>query len=254
MTFFSEHQDLLWATVVAVDLSLTLMMYRLFGKTGLYAVVVVNLILSNLQGPKLTIIFGLETSLGVILYAGIYFATDLLSEKYGRREANRAVMLGFATSVIVVVAMSVSLLFQPSPGKVLAEDAHRALTTLFAFTPHFVFGSLLVYLISQRLDVRIFHALKGKTCGRHLWLRNNLSTLTAQAVDTALYTTIVWWPLFLDRQPDLSMGEAFRMAYTLALAKYFFKVLIALVDTPFIYLARNWDVKSQDWRGEPDKD
>jgi len=247
MEFFAQHQNLLWIVVVAVDLFLTLLMYRFFGKMGLYAVVVLNIMLSNIQGPKLTVIFGLETSLGLILYAGIYFATDLLSEKYGKREANRSVMLGFGTSVIVVIMMSFSLMFLPSTERQMAQDTHSALMTLFNFTPHFVLGSLFVYLVSQNLDVWIFHYIKHKTKGKHLWLRNNVSTMLSQAVDTVLYTMIVWWPLFLDKQPELTTLEALQVAFSLALAKYFFKVLIALIDTPFIYLAKDWDVNKHDW-------
>lgn len=248
--FFAQHQDLLWVLVVAVDLGLTLVMFRLFGKMGLYGVIVLNIMLSNLQGPKLTTIFGLETSLGLILYAGIYFATDLLSERYGKREANRAVMMGFATSLIVVAVMSFSLMFLPVADKPMAVESHEALMALFSFTPHFVLGSLFVYLVSQNLDVWVFHYLKERTNGRHLWLRNNVSTLTSQAVDTVLYTLVVWWPLFLDKQPELSVWDALEIAFYLALAKYFFKVLIALIDTPFIYWARTWNVDEKDWHSE----
>ncbi len=245
--FFTNHQDLLWLLVVFVDLSITLLLFRLFGKMGLYSIVVLNIMLSNIQGPKLTVIFGLETSLGLILYAGIYFATDLLSEKYGKREANRAVMLGFATSVVVVVMMSFSLLFLPSADRQMALDTHSALLTLFNFTPHFVLGSLFVYLVSQNLDVWIFHYIKHKTKGKHLWLRNNVSTISSQAVDTVLYALIVWWPLFWEKNPELGMMAALVAAFQLALAKYLFKVIIALLDTPFIYLAKDWDVSKHDW-------
>jgi len=181
----------------------------------------------------------MQTSLGLILYSGIYFATDLLSEKYGRREANRAVLLGFATSVIIVIMISLSLLFLPSvfpSDRETAEAAHEALAMLFDFTPRFVFGSLFVYLVSQSLDVWIFHYIKHKTKGKHLWLRNNLSTICSQAVDTILYSLIVWWSIF-----DLMT------AFHLAAAKYVFKVIIALFDTPFIYLAREWNVDHRDW-------
>jgi uncharacterized integral membrane protein (TIGR00697 family) len=209
-------------------------MYRLFGKMGLYAIVILNIMLSNLQGPKLTIIFGLETSLGLILYSGIYFATDLLSERYGKREGTRAVLLGFATSVIMVIMMSLSLLFLPS--KPFAIEIHEAITVLFDFTPLFVFGSLFVYLVSQSFDVWIFHYIKEKTKGRHLWLRNNLSTMTSQAIDTVLYAVIVWAPIV-----------GLKVAFQLSLAKYLFKVIIAALDTPFIYWARSWDVSKRDW-------
>ncbi|OQY50437.1 MAG: VUT family protein [Candidatus Parabeggiatoa sp. nov. 2] len=237
--FFATHQDLLWLLTVAIDLSLTLLLYRLFGKMGLYTIVILNIMLSNLQGPKLTVIFGMETSLGVILYSGIYFATDLLSEKYGKREGQRAVLLGFAASVILVVMVYISLLFLPSDTPKNAEFAtniHQAMVTLFNFTPLFVFGSLFAYLITQSFDVWIFHYIREKTQGRHLWLRNNVSTISSQALDTLLYAGVVWGPIV-----------GFWYAIELALAKYIIKIIIALIDTIFIYWARNWDMSDKDW-------
>lgn len=242
--FFAQHQDLLWVATVCIDLSLTLVLYRLFGRQGLYAVIVLNIILMNIQGPKLTTIFGMQTSLGMIIYSGIYFATDILSERYGKREAHRAVMMGFATSIIVFVMMSISLLFLPTqdPEKAdFARSVHEAIAMLFGFSPRFVFGSLIAYFISQHLDVWTFHYLKEKTEGRMLWLRNNASTMSSQLVDTAIYSSVVWWGLF-----------DFQTALELALAKYVFKVIIAALDTPFIYWARTWDLREKDWVAEAD--
>lgn len=237
--WFSNNQELLWFFTIAVDLSFAILLYRLFGRQGLYASITISLLLANLQGPKLTEIFGLQTSMGVILYSSIYFATDLLSERYGKAEATRAVMIGFAVSIIIIVMISVSLLYQPATSPnvaALALSMHNATATLFDFTPRFVLGSLLAYLISQRMDVFLFHVIKERTQGRHLWLRNNLSTLCSQALDTVIYGLVVWWGVV-----DLAT------AMQLALAKYLFKVLIALFDTPFIYLARNWEVSERDW-------
>ncbi|MEM7049351.1 MAG: queuosine precursor transporter [Acidobacteriota bacterium] len=239
--FFAAHQSLLWVLTVALDLAFTLLMYRLFGKQGLYAVICLNVLLCNLQGPKLTTVFGMTTSLGVILYSGIYFATDLLSERYGRREANRAVRIGFAVSILVIVFMALSLMFLPTreAGKAhqLAVDAHQALAFLFGFTPRFILGSLVAYLVSQSHDVWFFHLLKEKTGGRHLWLRNTLSTVVSQAIDTLIYSLVVWWAV-------LDLPTALR----LAAVKYVFKVIIAILDTPFIYWARSWGTSVPDWQ------
>ena len=79
--WFQHHQEILWFTTIAVDLSFAILLFHLFGRQGLYASIVISLLLANLQGPKLTEIFGLQTSMGVILYSSIYFATDLLSER-----------------------------------------------------------------------------------------------------------------------------------------------------------------------------
>ncbi len=239
--FWGEHQSALWVLTVALDLSLTLVMYRLFGRQGLYAVICLNVLLCNLQGPKLTTVFGLPTSLGVILYSGIYFATDLLSERYGKREANRAVRIGFCVSVVVVLFMALSLLFRPTEASpqanALAVQAHAALEFLFGYTPRFVFGSLLAYLISQSHDVWFFHWIRERTEGRHLWLRNTLSTAVSQAIDTAIYSAVVWWAVL-----DL------RTAIQLAAAKYVFKLIVAVLDTPFIYWARSWKIDHLDWQ------
>lgn len=239
VTIFASNQDLLWVLTIALDLSFAIFLFKLFGRQGLYASIVISLLLANLQGPKLTEVFGMQTSMGVILYSSIYFATDLLSERYGRREANRAVLIGFVVSVIFIVMTSVSLMYLPSSNPKtteFAQEIHQATSSLFAFSPRFVFGSLLAYFISQSFDVWIFHFIKEKTKGRHLWLRNNLSTMLSQAIDTLIYGVVVWWGVV-----------DFTTAMQLALAKYFFKVIIALADTPFIYWARNWNVEKRDW-------
>ena len=89
-------------------------------------------------------------------------------------------------------------------------------------------GSLLAYLISQSFDVWIFHLIKIKTKGKHLWLRNNLSTILSQLIDTSIYGLVVWWGIV-----------DFATAMQLAGAKYVFKVVIAMIDTAFLYWARN---------------
>ena len=234
--FLIQHQLLLWILTVFTDLGLAVLCYRLFGRTGLYGVVVFSLLLANIMGPKLTVIAGLQTSMGVILYSSIFFATDLLSEKYGRKEAQRAVLLGFFVSVALVVMTQISMLFLPSSmpqTSAFAQSVHAATVTLFDYTPRFVFGSLLAYLISQSFDVWIFHRIRDATNGRHLWLRNTGSTLLSQAVDTLIYGLVVWWGLV-----DLVT------ALQLAGAKYVFKFAIAVIDTPFIYLACRWKSES----------
>lgn len=227
---------------IGVDLSFALLLYRLFGRYGLFACVILGILLANLQGPKLTMIWlpfigELQTSMGVILYSGIYFATDLLNEKYGKQDANLAVQLGFLTSIIIVVMISLSLMFLPSTDpetRQFSMDVHQAFTTLFNFTPRFVFGSLLAYYISQTFDVWMFQYIREKTGGRHLWIRNNVSTICSQAIDTFVYSLVVWWGIV-----------ELPTAIMLGLAKYLLKIIIAVIDTPFIYLGRAWKVPAE---------
>jgi hypothetical protein len=228
--YYTAHQELLWLTTVLVDLCCTVILYRLFGKAGLQVAIATAILLANLQGPKLTVIFGLQTSLGVIFYSSIFFATDVLSENYGREAANKAVRMGFAVSVIVLLMLSIGLLYLPSTRPETAAfsaSIHESFQTIVNYTPRFIFGSLLAYYISQHFDVWAFHKIKSITGDRWLWLRNNLSTMSSQVVDTAIYSLVTWWGI-VDLKTALALGAA----------KYVFKLAIAMIDTIFIYWAR----------------
>ena len=232
--FLINNQEILWLITLLADLSFTILLYRLFGKAGLQVAIAFSILLANLQGPKLTIIFGFQTSLGVIFYASIFFATDVLSENYGKKEAQKAVQMGFVVSVIMILMMSVALLYQPSnqPGTAaISQNIHNAFATIINFTPRFIIGSLLAYYISQRFDVWAFHRIKQKTGEKHLWLRNNLSTMSSQVLDTAIYSLVAWWGIV-----DL------KTAIQLGLVKYAFKVVISIIDTGFLYWAK-WSHK-----------
>ena len=124
------------------------------------------------------------------------------------------------------------MLYQPSTEpetSAFSNEIHQAFKSILNFTPRFVFGSLFAYLISQSFDVWFFHVIKRRTQGRHLWLRNNLSTMASQTIDTLLYSFIVWWGV-VDLETAIQLG----------LVKYVFKLAIAAFDTPFIYWARSW--------------
>ena len=146
--FYAANQELLWVTTLLLDLAGTVILYRLFGKAGLQVAIATAIILANLQGPKLTIIFGLETSLGVIFYSSIFFATDVLSENYGKQEAARAVWMGFVVSVIVLVMMSLGLLL---PAQHQSENSR-----VFAGHPGGVFDHpRLLAALRLRLPARV---------------------------------------------------------------------------------------------------
>tara|TARA_B100001146_G_scaffold163883_1_gene144837 strand:- start:154 stop:858 length:705 start_codon:yes stop_codon:yes gene_type:complete len=229
-----QNQELLWVLTVVYDLGLAIILYRFFGKYGLYAAVILGIVLGNLQGGKVSQLeffgYSFTASMGAILYSGIYFATDVLNEKFGREEANRAVMLGFVANIAVMLTLLISVQFKPSQITGSALEVHNAISTLASYSPVFVIGSLIAYLVSQTFDVWIFHRIKVLTDGKYLWLRNNVSTIISQALDTFLYT-FVW---------VVGTELSFLAAFGIALTKYVFKVIIALIDTIFIYWVRKW--------------
>jgi len=234
------NQELLWLLTVVYDLGLALLLFRFFGKYGLYTAVILGIMLANLQGGKISELelfgYSFTASMGAILYSGIYFATDILNEKYGKKEADRAVMLGFFANVAVMITLLISIQFRPSSLVGSAEEVHNSIATLAGYSPAFVIGSLTAYLISQRFDVWFFHTIKSYTGESKLWLRNNLSTITSQLIDTLIYQ-FTW---------VIAVGMSFQDAFALAVVKYIFKVCIALIDTIFIYWVRYWDVTKKE--------
>jgi len=224
--FFAGNQEALWISTVLLDLAGTVVLYRLFGKVGLQVAIAVAIILANLQGPKLTSIFGLETTIGVIFYSSIFLATDILSENYGRAEANKAVRMGFVVSLIVLLMLNLSMMYTPTERQ-FAIDIHNAFGTILNFTPRFILGSLFAYVVSQHFDVWAFHKIKTYTGEKWLWLRNNGSTICSQIIDTTIFSLVVWWGT-VDLATALKLGAA----------KFIFKVVIAAIDTGFLYWAK----------------
>jgi uncharacterized integral membrane protein (TIGR00697 family) len=214
---------LLWFGFLIADLALATLIYRLFGKFGLYAIIIASVIAANIQVLKTVQLFGMVATLGNILYGSIFFATDILNEVYGKRAARRGVWLGFVGMVLVTLWMQVGLRFIPDA----SDFAQDSLSTIFGLLPRIAAGSMIAYLLSQHYDVFAFNFWKRKTKGRFLWLRNNASTLVSQAIDTLIFTTIALWGVF-DTRTWLQI-----LATT-----YLLKPIVALIDTPFIYLAR----------------
>ena len=219
---FVTFNNLLWLVFALVGLSLTVVVFRLFGRDGLYAFVVAAVIIANIQVTKTVVLFGLTATLGNVLYGTIFLATDVLNEVYGTREARRCVWMGFVAMVLAVIWMQVALLFNPGP-----EDfAQDALATVFGLMPRVAAGSLVAYLFSQHHDVFAFHFWRRKTQGRRLWLRNCASTMVSQAIDSVLFCFIALWGVY----------EVSTWLEILA-TTYLLKFAVAVLDTPFMYLA-----------------
>ncbi len=215
--------ELLWLLFALTDLSLALCVFRFFGGVGLYGLIVFNLLLCNIQVLKTVEIFGLTTTLGNVLYASVFFATDLLGEYYGKDTAKKGVYLGFVTLLLAMVYMQFALLFTPAP----SDFADPHLQVIFGFLPRVAGASMLAYLVSQLHDVWSFHFWKQRTKGRHLWLRNNASTLVSQLLDSAIFCSVAFLGVF-------PMHDWWQILLT----TYIMKVIVAVLDTPFIYLAK----------------
>lgn len=217
--------EVYWLVLLLINFFAILAAYRLWGRTGLYIWIPVAVITANIQVTKTIEIFGITATLGNIVYASSFLVTDILSENYGKKEANRAVVIGFFTLILFTLMMNLALWFEPAP-----EDfAHSSLVTVFGFLPRIAAASLIAYGISQFHDVWAFHFWKKKwPHPKHLWIRNNLSTMVSQLIDSVIFTLVAFYGVF-------NTG----ILLEIALTTYLLKWIVAAADTPFVYLGRS---------------
>lgn len=204
-----------------------LLAYKIY--LALAALFITSLVVSNLIFQKFFYwdFFGLYTfqiSVGILPYPVTFLITDIISEIYGKKKANQVVVVGiFASffSMAIIYVANVVPAIEASP----VDDT--LFTQVFGLSPIAVLASMIAYLFAQFIDIRIFHFWKAYTKGKHLWLRNNFSTFSSQFIDT--FTV-----LFLLCSFKVLPWELF---YSLLVSGFLFKVLIALLDTPILYLA-----------------
>ncbi|MFC1746889.1 queuosine precursor transporter [Candidatus Neomarinimicrobiota bacterium] len=195
----------------------------------LNAVFIASLITSNLIFQKFFAWaplggYTFEISVGILPYPVTFLVTDIISEIYGRRRAEQVVMAGFFASLFV---LGIVLLADAVPQTEWSPVSGNTFHEVFGLFGPAIFASMSAYLVAQFVDIRIFHFWKRLTKGKHLWLRNNGSTVFSQLIDTSLVllllclTGAIEWSLF----------------WGLLENGFLFKVLVALLDTPLFYFA-----------------
>lgn len=219
--------EIFWGVMLLVNFFLVILAYKLFGLRGLFIWIPIATIVANIQVVQTIELFGLTATLGNIVYATSFLVTDILSELYGKKEANKAVWMGFFSVIAMTILMNLALLFKPLKGDDFSLLTYKSLDTIFSLMPRIVLASLLAYLISQHHDVWAYHLWKNKFPGiKKIWLRNNLSTMISQLLDSLIFTFVAFYGTF-----ELKiLGEIFITTYVL-------KWIVALADTPFIYWA-----------------
>jgi len=211
------------------------------GQVVLLGLFVTALVTAQLTAAKLLALplpFGLDlpivgTSISLpgaaLAYALTFFASDCYSELYGRRPAQLMVNAGFALNFVVLVLVF-STLRAPGANPEFAATFEAAL----APSVNIVLGSLAAYLVSQNWDVFVFHTIREYTGRSQLWLRNLVSTASSQAIDTVIFVGIAFYlaPRLLEVGPALPTN----VLVGLIVGQYLLKLLIALLDTPVVYL------------------
>jgi len=223
--------ELLWILMLVLNFGAIMGAFRLWGRVGLLIWIPVSIIVANIQVTKTIEIFALEATLGNIVYATSFLATDILSECYGKQEAYKAVGIGFFSLVVMTLLMNVALLFKPAP----SDLVHESLSTIFSIMPRIALASLVAYLVSQLHDVFAYEYWRQRRPQtRWLWLRNNASTMVSQLIDTLIFTTIAFVGIY-----------PWEVLWQIMVTTYLLKWVVAALDTPFIYLAQKWFVQGK---------
>ena len=207
------------ATIFCLGMALAAFRLGLNWATGY--VVICSAVLACV-GAKISTIFGLPITLGEAVYASIYLTSDMVTERFGKKEGYKLIRIGFASLFVFTVLTQLALLLQAED---YAQDIATAMDTVFNMSLRMTIAGALAYFISQHFDVWFYHFIHEKTKERFLWLRNNASTIVSQAIDTTIFYTVAFYGVFDN-------------LLQIALAGYIVKVTIALCDTPFIYISK----------------
>jgi len=221
--------ELLLILSLIITFSFVLVTFYIFGEQGLYLWTIIATIAANIEALIVVNAFGMEMTLGNILFASTFLVTDISSEIYGKKTAKNAVYLGIATSIIFIPLSSSWLLYTPNEN----DWAMPSIRSIFSNTPRLMLVSIIVYVIVQFFDVWAYHKwweFTSKKYGdskKFLWLRNNGSTLFSQLLNTILFTLGAF----------IGVYEA-KTLLSIMISSYVIFIVTSIADTPFVYLAR----------------
>ena len=221
--------EILFIGFVLFLLILNLAAFRL-GKIYMFVLIAIFSLLMNIFVVKQFVLFGLMVTGGNALYGAIFLLTDILSEHYGKKEAFKSVAMGFVVTLVFIISTQVLLAFQPNE----FDFAHDSLLTLFSVTPRILLGSLLAYAIAQTFDVWMYNKIRTWTKDKYLFIRNNGSTLLSQLIDTLIFTAVGLTSFSFLPFKGIISTEIF---WEVAIATYVIKIIVAAIDTPFLYLS-----------------
>ncbi len=194
----------------------------------LFALYITGMIVVNTVGSKIISLFGVRVSVGIFFMPVLFLVTDIVGEVKGHEHATLFVRYSIIMLVILFAVTGLFIRIAPHPSWNLQEQYRQ----IFGMSMRMSLASLVSFAVSQTVDVNIFLLFKKLTKDRMLWLRNNLSTITSQFIDTVIFMFIAFY----------HMTPTFTAAYvfSLIIPYWLFKVLFALIDTPFCYLGVQW--------------
>ena len=221
--------EILLVASIVVFYGAIILLYRFFGREGLFFWTAIATILANIEVLRVVDAFGIEQTLGNVLFASTFLVTDILNEEEGKKYATKAAWLGVITAIVFVVVSQSWLLYEPSE----SDWAGEGFQIVFSAVPRIVIASVAVFCICQHFDIWIYRLIWKLTTGitgsetRFLWVRNNGSTLISQAINTVLYNFAAFYGVY-----DMST------LISICVGGYVIFIVTSLADTPVVYMAR----------------
>ncbi len=219
--------------MTAKNKNLAFNIYLILASVFIASLVVSNLIFQKFFSFNFLGWYNFEISVGILPYPITFLVTDLISEIYGKKKANQVVIAGIFASVF---SLLIIMLSDIAPATEWSPVGDKIFHNVFGLSALAVLASMMAYLVAQFVDIRIYHFWKVKTKGKHLWLRNNFSTISSQFLDTLTV-------LFLLCSFGVIEWKLFGI---LLLNGFLYKLLVALLDTPILYFFVYWFRKQFD--------
>ena len=207
---------------IFVTFSAVVLIEKLFKRDGLFVWVAISSIIANILVCKSVDILGFTTSLGNVMFASNFLATDIMSEKYSFKDSKKAIILGVLSQIIFITMTMLAVLYIPSS----VDLSHESMKTLFTINFRVTIASITMFFASNMLDIYIFEKLKKKFPNK-LWLRNNISTIISNCLENYFFTFFGFIGIY-DIVTVLSIATVASVL----------EMIIAILDTPFIYISK----------------
>ena len=207
---------------IFITFGLVVLIEKLFKKDGLFVWVSIATIIANIIACKTIDLFGFVTTLGNVMFASSFLATDIMSEKYSFKDSRKAVFLGVFSQIIFLIITQLALTYIPSS----EDQVHESMKTLFSINIRVSISSITMYFVSNMLDIYLFEKIKEKIPNK-LWFRNNVSTIISNCLENYLFVFFAFIGIY-------DIPTIIEIATVTSVVEIF----IAIADTPFIYLAK----------------
>lgn len=215
--------EILLFAEIAIFFSGILIIKKFYGLNGLYAWITLATCLAEIQVSKAVMFFGIEATLGNVLFASTFLTTDIIRENYGQEQAKKAPLYSLLGAVIYLIFALITPRYIP----IGADLVDESMKVLFSFSFRITISSIFMLIVANYIDVILYEKLYQKMNGRYMWLRNNICTIICNCVENYIFTFLAFGGMF-----------DFRTLIIIATSTTFIEIIIAILDTPFLYLSK----------------